>query len=360
MAGQEKFWSVGTLRRYAVPLAWLALIVVYSLVLPNTFLTVGSFQAIFGSQSILLLLALALVVSLTVGEFDLSVAGVMSVSMVLVGLLHGTMGWPVLPAVLVALTVGAIIGLIHALLIIGVGVSSIVVTLGSGTLLTGVGIALNSRIVTDISRGLVDTFRTEILGLPLSFYYVVVLTIALWYVLSYTALGRYMYFVGSNKLVAQLAGIRVNAVRTGALVGTSLLSAAAGVMLTGNLGAADPNISSSFLLPAFAAAFLGSTTITPGRFNAWGTFIAVFFLTTGITGLELLGLGGWVTSVFYGGSLVIAVVIAQLGSGQTKLFRLRRPRVGRGGGRKQERTAPPSIADRDGTDADASVVATTV
>ena len=57
----------------------------------------------------------------------------------------------------------------------------------------------------------------------------------------------------------------------------------------------------SFLLPGFAAAFLGSTTITPGRFNPWGTFIAVYFLVTGITGLAIMGVQTWVQSVFYGG-----------------------------------------------------------
>ena len=75
--------------------------------------------------------------------------------------------------------------------------------------------------------------------------------------------------------------------------------------------------------PAFSAAFLGSTTIEPGRFNAWGTFVAVYFLVTGITGLQLLGLSGWIESVFYGASLVLAVALARVVSRYELLRRVR-------------------------------------
>ena len=91
-----------------------------------------------------------------------------------------------------------------------------------------------------------------------------------------------------------------------------LIAAAAGVLYTGTAGAADPTSGATFLLPAFAAAFLGTTTITPGRFNPWGTFIAVYFLVTGITGLAIMGVQTWVQNVFYGGALVIAVTASQI------------------------------------------------
>jgi ribose transport system permease protein len=136
----------------------------------------------------------------------------------------------------------------------------------------------------------------------------------LWYVYSYTPLGRYLYFVGGGRDVARLAGIRVNAIRAGSLLTSSVLSAVAGIVLAGTLGSAEPNLGEQYLLPAFAAAFLGATAITPGRFNAWGTFVAVYFLITGVIGLQLLGLTGWVTQVFYGASLVIAVSFSHLAS----------------------------------------------
>jgi len=125
-------------------------------------------------------------------------------------------------------------------------------------------------------------------------------------------LGRYLYFVGAGRDVARLAGLRVNAIRIGSLVAAGLLSAFGGVILAGTLGGAEPTVGPTYLLPAFAAAFLGSTAITPGRFNPWGSFVAVYFLITGITGLELLGLVGWIEQFFYGASLIIAVAFSRI------------------------------------------------
>ena len=112
--------------------------------------------------------------------------------------------------------------------------------------------------------------------------------------------------------MARLAGIRVDAIRAGSLIASATLSALGGVVLAGTLGSADPNVGGSYLLPAFAAVFLGATAISPGRFNPWGTFIAVYFLVTGVTGLNLLGLTGWVEQVFYGASLIVAVTFSHL------------------------------------------------
>ena len=106
----------------------------------------------------------------------------------------------------------------------------------------------------------------------MSFYFGLLLTAIVWYVYRYTPLGRYLYFVGANREVARLTGVRVNAIRAGSLIATSTIAGVAGVVFAETLGSADPNISTTFLLPAFASAFLGSTSIVPGRFNPWGTF----------------------------------------------------------------------------------------
>jgi ribose transport system permease protein len=119
--------------------------------------------------------------------------------------------------------------------------------------------------------------------------------------------GRRMAFVGSGREVARLAGINVNRIRFGAYVVGGLICGFAGVLITASLGGWDPNTSANYLLPAFAAVFLGTAVIQPGRFNPIGALIAVYFLQTGIVGLELKGLTGWVEDVFYGGALVLAV-----------------------------------------------------
>jgi ribose transport system permease protein len=112
--------------------------------------------------------------------------------------------------------------------------------------------------------------------------------------------------------VGRLTGLRVDKLRIGSLMVSGFLAALAGVVLAGTLGGSDPNAGPSYLLPAFAAAFLGATAITPGRFNPWGSFVAVYFLVTGITGLQLLGAIGWVEQFFYGASLIVAVTFSKL------------------------------------------------
>jgi ribose transport system permease protein len=298
--------------RYGLLVAWAGVIGAFSLALPETFPTVLTLQTVLGSQAILLTLTMALLLSLRVGEFDMSVAGVMGLSLVLVGYLNVVRGWPIGPTVAVALCAGLAVGLTNSLFVVWIGVDSLIVTLGMGTLLVGVAFGINYEITSGIDPRLTKIVATSVAGLPMLFYYAFVLTLLVWYLFSYTPLGRYMYIVGANREVARLSGLRSDAIRVGSLLATSLVSAAAGVMLAGQLGSAAPGTSQAFLLPAFAAAFLGATVIEPGRFNPIGSLIAVYFLVTGISGLNQLGMSGWIEQVFYGGSLVLAVAFSRL------------------------------------------------
>jgi ribose transport system permease protein len=136
--------------------------------------------------------------------------------------------------------------------------------------------------------------------------------VALWYVLQHTALGKRLLFVGRGRTVAKLSGLRVSRLRLGSFIMSAVLAGVAGIVYAGITGSADPTSALSFLLPAFAAVFLGATGVIPGRFNAWGSLIAVYFLATGITGLQLAGAASYVQQLFYGGALVVAVTFAQL------------------------------------------------
>jgi ribose transport system permease protein len=131
------------------------------------------------------------------------------------------------------------------------------------------------------------------------------------YVFEFMPVGRRLLFVGRGRGVARLSGIRVARLRWGSLAASGVISAFAGILYCGTLGSADPTSSLSFLLPAFAAAFLGATTVMPGRFNPIGSIAAVYFLVTGITGLQLLGVQTFVQQLFYGGALVLAVALSQ-------------------------------------------------
>lgn len=306
-------WSpIELLSRFGLLAAWVAVIAVFSALSPHVFATTRNLQIMLSTQSVLLIVTLALLPALAAGEYDLSVAGVLGVSYVLVGWLNVVHGWPIAPTIAVALTAGAAIGGINALLIVGIGIDSLVATLGMGTLLAGAALGINNQSVAGISSGLVEVLRTQLLGVQMGFWFGLLLTVAFWYVFTQTPLGRYIFVVGAGREVARLTGLRVDAIRAGCLITASTLAAFGGVALAGLQGSADPVSGPTYLLPAFASAYLGSTAIRPGRFNAWGAFAAVYFLATGITGLQIIGLSGWIEQAFYGASLVVAVILSRL------------------------------------------------
>lgn len=300
--------------RFGLLIAWGVVIAIFGALEPDTFLTTGNFSTIFGSQAVLVVLTLGLLVPLTAGDYDLSVAFVLGFSAMLVAILNVDHGWPIGLAILAALAAGAVVGLVNGAFVMLFGIDPFIVTLGSGTFVGGLTLWISdSNTISGVSQVLVDgVVANRFLGIPLEFYYGLGLCIALWYLFEYTAIGRRLLFVGRGRRVSRLSGLNVNRIRWGALVASGTIAAGAGVLYAGTRGGADPTSSVSFLLPAFAAAFLGATSIVPGRFNPWGSIIAVYFLVTGITGLTILGVESFVQDLFYGGALVLAVALSQI------------------------------------------------
>lgn len=298
--------------RYALILGWFVMAGIFLILMPNKFGSVGAITSIFGSQATLVFLAMSALVTLVVGEFDLSVAAVMGISATLIPVIATATG-NVWLGVLVGLTAAAICGAVNAFFAVYLGVSSIVVTLGMGTLIGGLShMSSDGVIVTVFDPSFANLALTEVLGMPISFYYGLALVALLTYGYGYTPLGRHMLFVGSNQEVARLAGIRVEWIRAGSYVAGALLAGIAGMLLVATQGGFDPASSMTFLLPALAAVFLGTAAIQPGQFNPLGTLVAIYFLATGIFGLQLLGFTGWIQNVFYGAGLVVAVTLAKL------------------------------------------------
>ncbi|MEM5472095.1 ABC transporter permease [Hoeflea sp. AS60] len=305
-----KTWA----ERFGLLIAWGVMILILGAFKPDQMFAWNSYASMFGSNAMVVVLTLALMIPLTTGDFDLSVASVMGLSSMLLAVLNVKMGMPIGGAIVFVLAAGAIVGLINSFFILYFGVHSLIVTLGTGYFINGVILWVsNSNTIAGVSMDLVKAvILTRLFGIPIGFYYALALSVLVWYVFQHTSLGRRLLFVGRGREVARLSGVNVNRVRTGALVASGVIAAFAGVLYTGMRGASDPSSALAFLLPAFAAAFLGSTAIYPGRFNAPGAFVAVFFLSTGIMGLNFLGVDSFVQNLFYGGGLVIAVSISQL------------------------------------------------
>ncbi len=304
-------WS----ERLALPFAWLITIIVFGFLRPDTFLTRDNFFInILGTQSVQVALALALVIPLVAGEYDISVAANLTLASMIVALLNVDHGVNIIVAILVALAAGAVIGAVNGGLIVGLGINSFITTLGTSSIIAGIVLWISdSRTVGGISSGLVDNVIIgSLLGIPYSFWYVLLLSAVMFYVLEYTPLGRRLLFTGRGVSVARLSGLGVGRLKWGAMIASGVIAAAAGVLYAGTTGSADPASGLNFLLPAFSAAFLGATALQPGRFNPFGTVVAVYFLATGIAGLQQLGVDTYVQQLFYGGALVLAVALSQL------------------------------------------------
>jgi len=287
---------------------------VFGFLRPEAFLSWANISTMLGSQAVLVVLTLALIIPLTAGDFDLSVASVLTLSAMMLAVLNVQMGMPTALAILCCFAMAVVVGVVNAGFILYFRIPSLIVTLGTGTFINGIVLWISgSMTISGIDPVLIKyVIVTRFLGVPIVFYYALVVCFAVWYTFEYTSLGRRLIFVGRGREVARLSGIKVDVVRLVCLVVSSLVSAAAGIFYAGSIGAADPLSGQTFLLPAFAAAFLGATAISPGRFNAWGSLVAVYFLVTGITGLTILGIQTFVQNLFYGAALVLAVALSQL------------------------------------------------
>jgi ribose transport system permease protein len=301
------------LQRYALLVALAVLVAVFSILRPESFFSTATLISTLGIQASLALLALGVTVVLLVGEFDLSAASVMGMSASLVAYLTTAGGLSMFSAIVIVLLAALVTGAVTAFFVVKVGIHSFIVTLGMGTVVTGVAIGLaGTTTIGGVPRGLTDVFRTRIFGVEAAFFLMLAVALVGWVLLQKMPLGRNIFFTGEAPNAAALAGIRVSALRVGSLVTSSVLAACAGVMLVGQIGAASPTIASPYLLPAYAAAFLGATAFTPGRFNVWGTLWAVYLLAAGTVGFQVLGLSSWVTDVFNGAVLVVAVAFSKI------------------------------------------------
>jgi ribose transport system permease protein len=311
LAGRRTAWRI--VEGYALPTAFLIMIVVYSLARPNTFASIANVQSILGNQAVVAVAALALIVPLVGGRFDLSVGSVVTVSATVTASAMSKYKLSLPVAILLALLFCAAIGVIVGFLVARLGINSLVATLGASTLLDGLvqlytgGIPISSR----LSPHLLSLSSDKVLGVPTIFLVMAAVAIVVWYLLMQTPYGRRLASVGSNAEAARLVGLPVAGTVWISFIVAAVLAGITGVLSVAEQGSANPSVGGiPFLLPALAAVFLGSTTIRPGRYNVPGALIALYFVGTNVSGLTLLGEGAWVEPVFVGSAVVVAVALS--------------------------------------------------
>ncbi|HEX3801515.1 MAG TPA: ABC transporter permease [Solirubrobacteraceae bacterium] len=297
-----------------LPFAFVLVIAGFGIARPDTFFQWSNFTSIFGLNSVELVLVMALLIPLTNGDLDLSVAELSGMTAILVGWLNVNQHWAIVPAILVALAVGILCGAINGWIIVRFDVNPFIITLATGSVFDGIAFWLpDQQSIPGISPHLADwTVLHHVFTIPLDFWYGIVIMLIMFYVLTFTPFGQRSLFVGQSREVARLSGFRVNSTRFWAFVAAGFIAAISGVISDGVLGSATPQNQGTLLLSVYAAAFLGFTTIQPGRFNAIGAGISVFFLAVAVNGMNLLGAQTYVQSLFYGVFLVLAVVLSRV------------------------------------------------
>jgi ribose transport system permease protein len=289
---------------------WLLIIAFFAIISPSTFLLWGTGQSVLNQNAISGMVALSLVVPLSCGLYDLSVGNTVGLIGICAGWLFLHTGLSSGEVIVLCVLAAVVIGLFNAFVVVYLNINSFIATLATGSILGALAVALSGNVT--LTHGLNGSFaniaQTQIaFGLTLPVVYLLVLMVGLGYFLEQTATGRYCYSIGYNSEVARLVGVRVNRLRILSLVFSSVVAGAAGLVLAASLNAADPSSGPSYLIPAYSAVFVGATQLRGGRFNSWGTVIAVLMLGTGSVGILVSGGPTWAPQIFQGVVLIAAV-----------------------------------------------------
>ena len=287
---------------------FVVLFVLFALWVPDTFLTTGVWKSLLANSALTALVAIAVTIPLAAGVFNLAVGTEVGMAAILSAWLLQKQHIGIAPAIAVTLVVGCLIGATSGALIVRAKIDSFIATLGmSSILLAMVAWVSGGQQILDLPKSFQSLATNELFGLTYPVWIMLVVALIVWYVMQRTPTGRRLYATGGNPNAARLAGVQTSRVIVLSLVSCGLIAALAGVLTSGQLGVGDPTVGPGYLLPAYAAAFLGSTQFHGGRYNVWGAVIAVLVLAVGVKGLQLAGAPVWIPDLFNGVALLVAV-----------------------------------------------------
>ncbi|WP_052460873.1 ABC transporter permease [Microbacterium gorillae] len=301
--------------KYTLIIITLAVIAFFSFY-PGTsaqFLTVVSLNTVLTNMLCALMVALAALFPFVAGYMDFSVGATAAITCVFAARMMDVtvngFGWPVWLAILVPVALSPLIGIANGFFVTRLKMNPFVTTLGMSLLLYGISMLwTGGQRLSAPSGSIVSTFAsTKWLGLPVPVYFVLVIAIVVWYILTHTPFGRTLYGMGSSTPSARLVGIRVDRNLWWSFAIASFLASLAGILQLAQVGSATASDGGSLLFKGITFIFLSATAITPGFFNVWGVVIAGILLSVSVTGLTFMGYAGWTTNVFNGIALLAAV-----------------------------------------------------
>jgi ribose transport system permease protein len=302
---------IDVVSRYGTIVSLVVCVLIFSALRPDVFATTQNFFNILNQVSILGIIALGLTVALVQGLFDLSLASMATLGgfMVTKWLAEGTISSPVL-AVVLMLLVALVIGCLNGIVVAYGGVSAFIATLAVGSILTGVvlGISKSATILSGIPDGFLVMGQGKVGPVPAPVVFLAIVAVLLYVFLEQTQVGRHMYAIGGNAETARLSGIAVKRYALIALGISAMCAALGGMIVAANLGVGRPQgVGDTYLLDSFAAAFIGASTLRPGRFHIIGTVIGVLLIGVINNGLSIMGVETFWQYAVRGMILLLAV-----------------------------------------------------
>jgi len=294
--------------RWSLVIAFVAAIAFFSAARPDTFLTLDNARAILDDTSVLCVLAVGVTAVLVIGEFDLSVGFVLGLAAAAGVAAMSFRGAPVWVGVLIALAAGGAAGLANGVAVAFVRIPSFVATLAIGSIAAAIELAVTkTSIFENIPSSYVEIALTRVATIPLRAIIAAGVVLLFLVVLRATVFGRHASSVGDNPAAALLAGVPIARVKIAAFVLAGLTAGLAGVLVTSSAGSYYPNLGTGYLLPAYAAAFLGLSLGGGLRFNVLGSYLGVLLLGMVTTGLTMMNQPSWVAALVQGLVLIAAV-----------------------------------------------------
>jgi ribose transport system permease protein len=304
----SRFGLRNVAERWSLVIAFLAAFTFFAAARPETFLTWDNARAILDDTSVLCVLAVGITAVLVVGEFDLSIGFVVGLAAAAGVAAMAFHGWPIWLAVIIALGTGAAAGIANGIAVAFVGIPSFVATLAIGSIAAAIELAITkTSIFEGIPESYLELALTRVATIPLRAIIALGVVLLFLVILRATVFGRHAGAVGDNPAAALLAGVPVQRVRIAAFVLAGLTAGLAAVLVTSSAGSYYPNLGTGYLLPAYAAAFLGLSMGGGLRFNVLGSYLGVLLLGMVSTGLTMMNQPSWVAALVQGIVLIAAV-----------------------------------------------------
>jgi ribose transport system permease protein len=295
-------------RGYA-PGGVLVLLILLVGVFQDSFLRASSLAVVAEGVTPILLLALGQTFVILIGGIDLSSAAVASLCALIGALLLPQLGvFALLVVLAVGISAGALQGFVHDF----GQIPSLIVTLIGLGIWSGIALALadGQTIRPDAGMEIIAWLKERQIAVRSSLIFAVFTVFISWLVLSRTVLGRRMYAVGANQVVALLSGVPVRLVRVAAFGISGLFAALAGIVLLAELGSASPTLAHVLLLPSLVAVLLGGTAIAGGAGGVWQTLVGVLILGVLRVAFNAIGVDPSVHQLLFGVIVLIAVAIS--------------------------------------------------